>query len=128
MHIWDLIHSKKFIDTIHLTIVVNILVMASNCYQLNENIRSLFKVLNFIFSVIFNTEMILKLVALEHQYFWFTQNLFDMFIVISSDIGIILDLLELSKSFHTAMTILRAFRIMRVVRVLGQIRCVRVII
>ena len=84
--------------------------------------------LNLIFSIVFNIEMILKLLALEHQYFWFTQNLFDMFIVVSADIGIILDLLELSKSFHTIVTILRAFRIMRVVRVLSQVKCVRVII
>jgi len=44
-----------------------------------------------------------------------------MFIVISADVGIVLDLLEMSKSFSTAVTILRAFRIMRVVRILGKI-------
>ena len=81
-----------------------------------------------IFSIVFNLEMILKLLALENQYFWFGWNLFDMFIVISADIGIILDILELSKSFSTAVTILRAFRIMRVVRILKKIKCVRVII
>jgi voltage-gated sodium channel type II alpha len=116
--IWDLIHSKKFNDAILYTIVANTIVMASNQYQLNHVFRKIFKVLNMIFSIIFNTEMILKLLALENQYFWFGWNLFDMFIVISADIGIILDILELSKSFSTAVTILRAFRIMRIVRIL----------
>ena len=35
--------------------------------------------------------MIMKLIAFENQYFWFAWNLFDMFIVIAADIGIILD-------------------------------------
>jgi hypothetical protein len=81
-----------------------------------------------LFSVVFNVEMILKLIALEHQYFWFAWNLFDMFIVIAADIGIILDIFELSKNFSTAVTILRAFRIMRIVRILEKIDCVRIII
>ena len=62
--------------------------------------------------------MIMKLIAFENQYFWFAWNLFDMFIVIAADIGIILDIFELSKNFSTAVTILRAFRIMRIVRIL----------
>ena len=126
--IWDLIHSKKFNDSILYVIVANTMVMASNQYQLNEVTRRVFKFLNMIFSIVFNMEMILKLLALENQYFWFGWNLFDMFIVISADIGIILDILELSKSFSTAVTILRAFRIMRVVRILQNIKCVRIII
>lgn len=70
----------------------------------------------------------MKLIALENQYFWFGWNLFDMFIVISADIGIALDALELSKSFSTAVTIIRAFRILRVVRILQKMDSVRVII
>jgi hypothetical protein len=84
--------------------------------------------MNVIFNIIFNIEMILKLLALEHQYFWKGSNCFDMFIVLSADVGIVLDLLEMSKSFSTAVTILRAFRIMRVMRILNKIQAVRVII
>ena len=74
--------------------------------------------MNIFFSIVFNVEMIMKLIAFENQYFWFAWNLFDMFIVIAADIGIILDIFELSKNFSTAVTILRAFRIMRIVRIL----------
>ena len=47
-------------------IILNTLMMASNQYQLNENLVRLFKVLNLIFTIIFNVEMILKLIALEN--------------------------------------------------------------
>ena len=41
-----------------------------------------------------------------------------MFIVVNADIGIVLDMLQLSKNMSTAVTILRAFRIMRIVKLL----------
>jgi hypothetical protein len=125
---WDIVHGKLFNDVILYTIVMNTVVMASNQYQMNIYMARLFKVLNLIFAIIFNFEMISKLIALEYQYFWFGWNLFDMFIVVSANIGLILDIFGLSKSFSTAVTILRAFRIMRIVKILKSIQCVRVII
>lgn len=47
---------------------------------------------NLYFSMVFNLEMLLKLFALRLNYFDSGWNLFDMFIVVSADIGIILSL------------------------------------
>jgi hypothetical protein len=51
-----------------------------------------------------------------------------MFIVISADVGIILDLMGLNKNMSTAVTILRAFRILRIVKLLQKLDSIRVII
>jgi hypothetical protein len=51
-----------------------------------------------------------------------------MFIVMTADIGIILDVLNLQKNFQTVATILRAFRIVRVVKLLNKFRSIKVII
>ena len=102
--------------------------MASNYYQVNPILNSIFSFLNKIFSVVFNFEMNVKLYALREEYFNITWNLFDMFIVVSADIGVLLEIFGLSKGFSTMITILRAFRILRIVRVLKRSKEVQVII
>jgi len=57
--------------------------------------------------------MILKLIGLKKVYFHYAWNIFDMFIVFATDIGIILKFMNLGENFSTTMTIFRAFRIMR---------------
>jgi voltage-gated sodium channel len=73
-------------------------------------------------------EMFLKLIAVKGDYFNSNWNLFDMFIVLSADIGIVLDLMGLNKNMSTAVTILRAFRILRIVKLLQKLDSIRVII
>lgn len=80
------------------------------------------------FSFVFNVEMILKLIALRKNYFDSGWNLFDMFIVVSADIGLVISLMGYEKSFATAVTILRAFRILRIVKLLQKFKSIRVII
>jgi hypothetical protein len=73
--------------------------------------------MNYLFAFIFNLEMILKLIGLDTQYFYSAWNLFDMMVVIGTDIGILLNIVSAgSSSFSTAATVVRAFRIMRIVR------------
>jgi hypothetical protein len=102
--------------------------MASNYYQINSILENVFSFLNKIFSIVFNFEMIVKLYALREEYFTITWNLFDMFIVVSADIGVVLDIFGLSKGFSTTVTILRAFRILRIVRLLKRSKEVQIII
>ena len=51
-----------------------------------------------------------------------------MFIVVSADIGLVLSMMGLEKSFSTAVTILRAFRILRIVKLLQKYESIREII
>lgn len=43
------------------------------------------------FAFVFNVEMIIKLIGLDKQYFYSSWNLFDMFIVICTNLGIIME-------------------------------------
>ena len=45
---------------------------------------------NNFFSIAFNIEMVLKLIAIRKEYFYNNWNLLDMFIVLSADIGFLL--------------------------------------
>jgi hypothetical protein len=70
------------------------------------------------FAVIFNIEMILKLIGLGWQYFYSGWNVFDCVVVIGTDGGIILNFTTTGSSISTATTVVRAFRIMRIVRLI----------
>ena len=102
--------------------------MAIVHYQMEPELEKGLTELNRFFSIVFNIEMFLKLIALKGDYFRSNWNLFDMFIVISSDVGIILDMIGMNKNMSTAVTILRAFRILRIVRLLKTFDSIRVIV
>ena len=122
------VHHQIFDNFITSMVVLNTLCMAIIHYKMDSTMKFSLKILNYIFSMVFNMEMFLKLIALKGDYFTSNWNLFDMFIVISADVGIILDLMGLNKNMSTAVTILRAFRILRIVKLLQKLDSIRVII
>lgn len=83
---------------------------------------------NTVFAVIFNIEMILKLFALGKFYFYDRWSLFDMFIVIGTDLGIALRLLNLGGNISSATSVVRGFRIMRIFRLIKSSVHIRLII
>jgi hypothetical protein len=95
---------------------------------MSEVLVSNLQFLNNVFSIIFNIEMLIKLLALRSQYFKSRWNLLDMFIVISADIGFLIKFLQISDNSSTVITVLRAFRILRVVKLLQSLTSVKVII
>lgn len=100
----------------------------SKSYQMNIYMIDLLEILNYIFAFIFNIEMILKLCSDGHRYFLNNWNLFDMFIVISADIGIVLEFYQLSGSFKSVSTVFRALRILRIAKLLKEFENIRVIL
>lgn len=74
--------------------------------------------LNMVFSIIFNIEMFAKLLAFRFEYFASSWNILDFFIVLSANFGYLIKLFGVSNNSSTAITILRAFRILRVVKLL----------
>jgi hypothetical protein len=102
--------------------------LAINQYKLNQNVQRLFEVVNTVFCFAYNLEMIFRMIALESQYYSDNWNIFDMFIVIAADFGMIQQFFNLSGNFKTAATTVRAFRILRFVRVFRKIKSVKIII
>jgi hypothetical protein len=68
---------------------------------------------NLVFTVIFSSEMVIKLVGYGYRYFRDSWNTFDMLIVILSIIGIILTETTTSK-LGSQTTIVRSFRIIKI--------------
>jgi voltage-dependent calcium channel L type alpha-1D len=58
----------------------------------------------------------LKLIGLGRTYFFDTWNKFDMFVVIASDLGFILNAMDISDTVSRTITVVRSVRVMRMVR------------
>lgn len=70
------------------------------------------------FALVFNIEMILKLIGLGKIYFLSAWNKFDMVIVFATDFGLILKFFDLGASFSSTATVIRGFRIMRMFKLI----------
>jgi len=104
------------------------MVMAAKYDGINPMLENIFENLNYLFATIFNLEMIFKLLGLGSQYFYSGWNLFDMIVVIGTDIGIILNFTTQGSSFSTAATVVRAFRIMRIIRLVRSQDNIKIIL
>jgi voltage-dependent calcium channel L type alpha-1D len=71
-----------------------------------------------VFAVVFNIEMILKLIALRMEYFRTIWNKFDMVIVFATNLGILMKILELGDTFSSATVVIRGFRILRMFKLI----------
>lgn len=126
--VYTLVHSNVFDKFIVLIVVLNTLALMSKSYQMNVYFEDLLKFLNYVFAFIFNVEMILKLASDGKRYFLDNWNLFDMFIVITADIGIILEMYSVPGNFKSVTTVFRALRILRIAKLLKEFKNIRVIL
>ncbi len=100
-------------------IFFNTIVMALLHYRIDSTFESVLEFINYIFAAIFNIECIIKLTALGRAYFSSKWNIFDFLIVIGTNMGIILSLAGSGINVGAAATGVRAFRIMRVIRLVN---------
>ena len=84
------------------------------------------KSVNFVFSLIFIMEMVLKLLAFNKAYFYSGWNIFDFFVVMASILDIILDNTTSGDTDTSSISILpqiaRIFRVMRVTKLLRMVK------
>lgn len=127
---FNIVKHPIFENSITVFIGLNTLTMALKFDGMPEEMKTFFSYLNYIFSFIFNAEMIMKLLGLGvSQYFDDSWNNFDAFVVVATDFGIILNFLNVgSSSFSTAATVIRAFRIMRIIRLVKKKKDIKLIL
>lgn len=123
-----LVNHRYFDYSMTSAIAMNTAVMASKHYQMSDKLVDFSEVSNSVFAFVFNCEMVLKLIGLGKIYFLYRWNNFDMFIVIATDVGILLNLLEVDGGFSTAATVVRGFRIMRMFRLIKSSAHIRLIL
>ena len=83
---------------------------------------------NLAFAIIFNFEAIIKIIAFGKSYFNFSWNKFDLSIVIGTDIGLFMNVVNVGINISTIATVVRAFRIMRVFRLVKSSQNMRIIL
>lgn len=114
--------------TITMFILVNTFFMAIKSYRMDPKLVIASEYANYVFAAVFNIEMILKVIGLGNMYFKEGWNIFDMTIVILTDIGLLVKLLKLGEAFATAATVIRGFRIMRIFKLIRSSVHIRVIL
>lgn len=95
----------------------NIVTMAMRYARMSTQYELVLEGFNYAFSIIFNIELVIKLIGLGKYYFSSSWNTFDFFVVFCSDAGFIIDLV-LDSQIKTAALVIRSFRILRILRLM----------
>ena len=109
----SIIHDKRFDYTIICFIVLNALILSFEKYPMSDTLENVLTISNYIFTIIFSIEMVLKIIGLGIVGYLSDQwNIFDGLIVIVSliDIGV--------PSSNSSFTALRTFRLLIVFKLL----------
>jgi len=110
----------KFDQFIMLMILANTFVLALKWYAMPEELVTAIEYLNYTFSVIFTIEAIIKLWAMQKNYFKDSWNIFDFIVVVGTWVVIIVLKMNLSLDLRIAGTILRTLRIGRIFRIVKR--------
>lgn len=123
--LYRIVNSSYFDGFLVFCILGNIVILALNYDGSSENYVSILEFINYLFTGVFLVEFLLKISAFGTSlYFQSNWNLFDLFIVISSIIEILLsNILKTSHSFlRIGPQIIRIFRVLRVTRIFKLIK------
>ena len=85
-------------------------------------------ILNYLIAGVFNCEMIFKIAGFGCYYFRQWWNIFDMSIVIITDLGILVNMVQTGVDFATLATVVRAFRIIRIIRLVKSSTNIKVLL
>ena len=113
--------SKAFKRSILTCIILNAVCLSITWYGEPEELVLAMEIINIFFTVVYTVEMIIKLVAFKREYFTDGWNGFDFLIVIIAWIGLISFFL-LKIKFILLTTTVRAFRILRVLKLIHRAR------
>jgi voltage-dependent calcium channel L type alpha-1D len=116
--VYDICYHPWFEWFIMYTILFNTIIMAMVYFGQHDLYGSFLNKMNLLFALIFTSETILKLIIFKFHYFEDHWNKFDFFVVIGTNIGLLYLFFSGSK-IGLAITILRTFRITRVIRLMN---------
>ncbi|KAF4146510.1 Ion transport protein [Phytophthora infestans] len=107
--------SKKFDDFITISILLNTLFLLVEYPNMSSELDLILSVTEYIFGVIFLTEMIMRIVAMRglRVYLSSTERIFDMVVVFCTTVNLILNNLETSFNGLNSVSSLRTLRVTR---------------
>uniref|UniRef100_A0A6Q2YKZ9 Voltage-dependent T-type calcium channel subunit alpha n=1 Tax=Esox lucius TaxID=8010 RepID=A0A6Q2YKZ9_ESOLU len=113
-------HLDLFITFI---ICVNVITMSAEHYKPPQSLVTALKYCNYFFTATFVVEALLKLIAFGFQRFFKDRwNLLDLFIVVFSVVGIVLEEMHHNNFLPINPTIIRIMRVLRIARVLKLLK------
>ena len=95
---------------------------------MSENYEQTLEYFNYGFAAIFNFECFIKIIGQGQSYFYYSWNKFDMMIVIGTDFGLLMNIINTGIDISTVATVVRAFRIMRIFRLVKSSQNMRIIL
>uniref|UniRef100_A0A8C3YUK9 Voltage-dependent T-type calcium channel subunit alpha-1H n=1 Tax=Catagonus wagneri TaxID=51154 RepID=A0A8C3YUK9_9CETA len=102
---------------------VNVITMSMEHYNQPKSLDEALKYCNYVFTVVFVVEAVLKLVAFGFRRFFKDRwNQLDLAIVLLSAMGITLEEIEMSAALPVNPTIIRILRVLRIARVLKLLK------
>ncbi|XP_068606816.1 voltage-dependent T-type calcium channel subunit alpha-1H-like [Brachionichthys hirsutus] len=116
--------TSNYLD-IFITVIIftNLLTMSMEHYKQSQYFEEILKYCNYVFTVVFVIEAILKLVAFGlRRFFKERWNQLDLAIVLLSIMGITLEEIDLNASLPINPTIIRIMRVLRITRVLKLLK------
>lgn len=116
----EITSSKLFTDLILGTILINSIFMGAEHHQQPETLTTIAEISNYIFTAIFTMEMLLKLFA--HGFYGYIKdplNIFDSLIVAIGIFEIF------SSSDNSGISVLRTFRLIRILKVFRMVKTLR---
>lgn len=119
----EMINAPWFDKFIIIIIVINTLILASESYEQAEWFQTLNDISNYIFTVIFLLEMLLKMFGLGFKmYFQDGFNIFDFVVVMLS----LVDVFQSAE--NSGLSVLRAFRLLRIFKIIRSWKQLRVLL
>ncbi|XP_050718751.1 voltage-dependent T-type calcium channel subunit alpha-1G-like isoform X6 [Eriocheir sinensis] len=122
LFIHNIVTSKYFDLAIAAVIGLNVVTMAMEFYKMPKELEYALQIFNYFFTAVFILESVMKMVALGcRRYFQDRWNQLDVFIVILSVVGIVLEEMK-SEIIPINPTIIRVMRVLRIARVLKLLK------
>ncbi|UJR13248.1 hypothetical protein I4U23_000269 [Adineta vaga] len=115
--LYNLCRNKNFDIAIAVIIVLNVITMSVEFYQMPMWLEKVLEYCNYVFTMIFFVEFLWKIVALgSSRYFHDNWNRFDAFVVFLSIIGIGIDKMNGKHVLPINPTLIRTMRLLRIAR------------
>jgi hypothetical protein len=111
---------------IYTCIMTNTFVLAFSWYDQPNWVSVMTEVLNYIFCAIFTVEAAIKIGGLGKMYFKSSWNVFDFIIVVGTYIGIVMKI-AVGVNLGPQTTVIRAFRVGRMFRLLKRNKSLKII-
>lgn len=120
--------NKWFELFITFCIIANTIIMSIKYARMSTTYGNVLEYSNYFFAAIFNFEAIVKIIGQGKSYFYYAWNKFDLSIVIGTDLGLLMNVINMGINISTVATVVRAFRIMRIFRLVKSSQNMRIIL